>query len=199
MADLDQIVEELSKLTVMEAAELSKRLEESWGVSAAAPAAVAAAAPGAAGAAEAAVEEQTEFSVHILAAGDNRVSVIKEIRAASGLGLKEAKTLMEEAPKPVKEGVPRAEAEEILKKLEAVGAKAEIKLAAAPRQGGRDWDGLEGRPRGGDAGARRARAAEGTGGTRPWRLTRGARGSTPSGRWCGARSGACGRARRCPT
>ncbi|WCL55627.1 50S ribosomal protein L7/L12 [Gimibacter soli] len=123
MADLAKIVEELSALTVLEAAELSKLLEEKWGVSAAAPVAVAAAA----GPAAAAAEEKTEFDVILAAAGDNKINVIKEVRAITGLGLKEAKDLVEGAPKPVKEGVAKAEAEELKKKLEAAGAKVELK------------------------------------------------------------------------
>ena len=124
MADLDKIVEELSSLTVLEAAELSKMLEEKWGVSAAAPVAVAAAAP-AAGAA--AAEEKDEFDVILAEAGDKKINVIKEVRAITGLGLKEAKDLVEGAPKPVKEGCGKDEAEEIKKKLEEAGAKVELK------------------------------------------------------------------------
>ena len=124
MANLEKIVEELSALTVLEAAELAKLLEEKWGVSAAAAVAVAAA-PGAAAAAP--VEEQTEFTVILAAAGDKKIEVIKEVRAITGLGLKEAKDLVEAAPKPVKEGANKAEAEEIKKKLEAAGAKVELK------------------------------------------------------------------------
>jgi len=123
MANLEQIVEDLSALTVMQAAELSKMLEEKWGVSAAAPVAMAAA-PGAA--AEAA-EEKTEFDVILTAAGDQKINVIKEVRAITALGLKEAKDLVEGAPKAVKEGVSKAEAEEIKKKLEAAGASVDIK------------------------------------------------------------------------
>ena len=123
MADLAKIVEDLSKLTVLEAAELSKMLEEKWGVSAAAPAAAAAAA----GPAAAAVEEKTEFTVVLAAAGDKKIEVIKEVRAITGLGLKEAKDLVEGAPKPVKEGVNKKDAEDMKKKLEAVGAKVELK------------------------------------------------------------------------
>jgi len=126
MADLAKIVEDLSALTVLEAAELSKMLEEKWGVSAAAPVAVAAAAGGA-GAAAAPVEEKTEFDVILAAAGEKKIEVIKEVRAITGLGLKEAKDLVEGAPKPVKEAVAKAEAEDIKKKLEAVGAKVEVK------------------------------------------------------------------------
>ena len=126
MADLAKIVEDLSNLTVLEAAELSKLLEEKWGVSAAAPVAVAAA--GAAGGGEAAVaEEKDEFDVVLTAAGDKKINVIKEVRAITGLGLKEAKDLVEGAPKPVKEGVAKAEAEEIKKKLEEAGASVELK------------------------------------------------------------------------
>ena len=123
MADLAKIVEDLSKLTVLEAAELSKMLEEKWGVSAAAPVAVAAAG----GAAAAPVEEKTEFTVVLLAAGDKKIEVIKEVRAITGLGLKEAKDLVEGAPKPVKEGINKKDADDIKKKLEAVGAKVELK------------------------------------------------------------------------
>ena len=123
MADLAKIVDELSALTVLEAAELSKMLEEKWGVSAAAPVAAAAAA----GPAAAAVEEKTEFTVVLAAAGDKKIEVIKEVRAITGLGLKEAKDLVEAAPKPVKEGVNKKDAEDMKKKLEAVGAKVELK------------------------------------------------------------------------
>ncbi|MBL8569489.1 MAG: 50S ribosomal protein L7/L12 [Phreatobacter sp.] len=125
MADLAKIVDELSSLTVLEAAELAKMLEEKWGVSAAAAVAVAAA-PGAGGAA-AAVEEQTEFTVVLAAAGDKKIEVIKEVRAITGLGLKEAKDLVEGAPKPVKEAVSKDEAEKLKKQLEAAGAKVELK------------------------------------------------------------------------
>lgn len=121
MADLAKIVDELSALTVLEAADLSKMLEEKWGVSAAA--AVAVAAPGAA----AAEEEKDEFDVVLLAAGENKINVIKEIRTITSLGLKEAKDLVDGAPKVVKEAAPKAEAEEIKKKLEAAGAKVELK------------------------------------------------------------------------
>lgn len=124
MADLEKLVEELSTLTVMEAAELSKLLEEKWGVSAAAPVAVAAAAPGAAAAAE---EEKTEFDVVLASAGDKKINVIKEVRAITGLGLKEAKELVESAPKAVKEAVSKDEAEELKKKLEEAGASVELK------------------------------------------------------------------------
>ncbi len=126
MADLEKLVEELSSLTVMEAAELSKLLEEKWGVSAAAPVAVAAVAGGA-GDAGAAAEEQTEFDVVLASAGDKKINVIKEVRAITGLGLKEAKELVESAPKPVKEGVSKDEAEELKKKLEEAGASVELK------------------------------------------------------------------------
>jgi|SRR5688572_14632666 large subunit ribosomal protein L7/L12 len=125
MANLAKIVDELSSLTVIEAAELSKLLEEKWGVSAAAPVAVAAAGGGAAAAAPA--EEQTEFTVVLAAHGEKKIEVIKEVRAITGLGLKEAKDLVEGAPKPVKEGVNKADAEAMKKKLEAVGAKVELK------------------------------------------------------------------------
>jgi large subunit ribosomal protein L7/L12 len=126
MADLQKLVDELSKLTVLEAAELSKKLEEAWGVSAAAPVAVAAAGGGAAaGAAPAA--EQTEFTVILAEAGEKKINVIKEVRAITGLGLKEAKDLVEAAPKPVKEGASKAEAADIKKKLEDAGAKVELK------------------------------------------------------------------------
>jgi len=124
MADLAKIVDDLSALTVLEASELSKMLEEKWGVSAAAPAA-AAAAPAAAAAAPA--EEKTEFDVVLAAFGDNKINVIKEVRAITGLGLGEAKALVEGAPKTVKEGVNKAEADDIKKKLEAAGAKVELK------------------------------------------------------------------------
>ncbi len=123
MADLNKIIDELSALTVLEAAELAKMLEEKWGVSAAAPVAVAAA--GAAGGA--AAEEKTEFNVVLADAGANKIAVIKEVRTITGLGLKEAKDLVEGAPQTVKEGVAKAEAEEMKKKLEATGAKVELK------------------------------------------------------------------------
>ena len=123
MADLGKIVEELSSLTVLEAAELSKLLEEHWGVSAAAPVAVAAAAGGAAEAAE----EKTDFDVVLTAAGEKKINVIKEVRAITGLGLKEAKELVEGAPKTVKEAAPKAEADELKAKLEAAGASVELK------------------------------------------------------------------------
>lgn len=124
MADLAKLVDELSALTVLEAADLAKLLEEKWGVSAAA--AVAVAGP-AAGPAAAAAEEQTEFTVVLAAAGDKKIEVIKEVRAITGLGLKEAKDLVEAAPKPVKESVGKDEAEKLKKQLEAVGAKVELK------------------------------------------------------------------------
>ena len=123
MADLSKIVEDLSSLTVLEAAELSKMLEEKWGVSAAAPVAAAAAA----GPAAAAVEEKTEFTVMLTAAGEKKIEVIKEVRAITGLGLKEAKDLVEAAPKAVKEGVNKKDADDMKKKLEAAGAKVELK------------------------------------------------------------------------
>ena len=125
MANLEQLVEDLSALTVMEAAELSKLLEDKWGVSAAAPVAVAAA-PGAAAGGDAA-EEKTEFDVILAGAGDKKINVIKEVRGITGLGLKEAKDLVEGAPKAVKEGVSKEEAEEIKGKLEAAGASVEVK------------------------------------------------------------------------
>ncbi|MBN8608637.1 MAG: 50S ribosomal protein L7/L12 [Caulobacterales bacterium] len=124
MADLNKIVEDLSALTVLEAAELSKLLEEKWGVSAAAPVAVAAvggAAPAAA------AEEKTEFTVQLTSAGDKKIEVIKEVRAITGLGLKEAKDLVEGAPKPVKEGVNKADAEKFKAQLEKAGAKVDLK------------------------------------------------------------------------
>ena len=121
MADLNKIIDELSKLTVVEAAELSKQLEEKWGVTAAAPAA---AAP-AAGAAPA--EEKSDFTIFLSSAGDKKINVIKEVRSITALGLKEAKDLVEGAPKEVKKGVPKKDAEEAKKKLEAAGAKVELK------------------------------------------------------------------------
>ena len=124
MPDLNKIVEELSKLTVVEAAELSKTLEEKWGVSAAAP--VAAAAPAAA-AGGAAAEEKNDFIVNLVSSGDNKIGVIKEVRAFTGLGLKEAKDLGEGAPKQLKAGVSKKDADDVKKKLEAVGAKVELK------------------------------------------------------------------------
>ena len=125
MADLSKIVDDLSKLTVLEAAELSKLLEEKWGVSAAAPVAVAAG--GGAAAAAAPVEEKTEFDVVLADAGAQKINVIKEVRAITGLGLKEAKDLVEAAPKPVKEGVSKADADKFKAQLEAAGAKVELK------------------------------------------------------------------------
>ncbi|MHB0954073.1 MAG: 50S ribosomal protein L7/L12 [Allorhizobium sp.] len=125
MADLAKIVDDLSALTVLEAAELSKMLEEKWGVSAAAPVAVAAAAGG--GAAAAVEEEKTEFDVILTDAGANKINVIKEVRGITGLGLKEAKDLVEGAPKAVKEGVSKAEAADLKKKLEEAGAKVDVK------------------------------------------------------------------------
>ena len=122
MADLNKIIDELSTLTVVEAAELSKQLEEKWGVTAAAPAA---AAP--AGGAAAPTEEKSEFSLFLAATGDKKINVIKEVRAITGLGLKEAKDLVEAAPKEIKAGVAKKEAEEFKKKLEAAGAKVELK------------------------------------------------------------------------
>lgn len=124
MANLDQLVDDLSTLTVLEAAELSKLLEEKWGVSAAAPVAVAAAG---APAGEAAAEEKDEFDVILAAFGDKKINVIKEVRAITGLGLKDAKDLVEAAPKAVKEGIPKGEAEEVKKKLEDAGATVELK------------------------------------------------------------------------
>jgi large subunit ribosomal protein L7/L12 len=125
MADLAKLVDDLSSLTVLEAAELAKMLEEKWGVSAAAAVAVAAGPAG--GAAAAPVEEQTEFTVVLAATGDKKIEVIKEVRAITGLGLKEAKDLVEGAPKPVKESVSKDEAEKIKATLEKVGAKVELK------------------------------------------------------------------------
>ena len=122
MADLNKIVEELSTLTVVEAAELSKQLEEKWGVTAAAPVAVAAA-----GSAAPAGEEKSEFTVFLSAAGDKKINVIKEVRSITGLGLKEAKDLVEAAPKEIKTGVAKKDADEMKKKLEAAGAKVELK------------------------------------------------------------------------
>ena len=124
MADLNKIVDDLSSLTVLEAAELSKLLEDKWGVSAAAPVAVAA--PGAA-AGETAADEKTDFDVVLAEAGSNKIAVIKEVRTITALGLKEAKDLVEGAPKPLKQGVAKAEAEEMKKALEAAGAKVELK------------------------------------------------------------------------
>jgi large subunit ribosomal protein L7/L12 len=124
MADLDKLVDELSKLTVIEAAELAKKLEETWGVSAAAPVAVAVAAGGEAAEAEA---EKTEFDVVLASFGEKKINVIKEVRAMTGLGLKEAKDLVESAPKAIKEGVSKDEAETLKKKLEEAGATVELK------------------------------------------------------------------------
>ena len=126
MADLNEIVDTLSSLTVMEAAELAKLLEEKWGVSAAAPVAVAAAAGPAAGG-EAAAEAKTEFDVILTSFGDKKIQVIKEIRGITGLGLKEAKELVEGVPKPVKEGIPKEEADEIQKKIEEAGGQVDVK------------------------------------------------------------------------
>jgi large subunit ribosomal protein L7/L12 len=125
MADLNKIVDDLSSLTVLEAAELSKMLEEKWGVSAAAPVAVAAAP--AAGGNEAAAEEKTEFDIELSESGSNKIAVIKEVRTITGLGLKEAKDLVEGAPKPLKQGVKKEEADEMKKALEAAGAKVTLK------------------------------------------------------------------------
>ena len=125
MADLNKIVEDLSSLSVLEAAELSKLLEEKWGVSAAAPVAVAAAQGS--GGNEASAEEKTDFDVVLAEAGSNKIAVIKEVRTITALGLKEAKDLVEGAPKPLKQGVAKAEAEEMKKALEAAGAKVELK------------------------------------------------------------------------
>jgi large subunit ribosomal protein L7/L12 len=127
MADLQKLVDELSALTVLEAAELSKLLEEKWGVSAAAPVAVAAAAPAAGAAAATPAEEQTEFTVILAKAGDKKINVIKEVRTITGLGLKEAKDLVEAAPKPLKEGVSKDEVAKIKKMLEEAGATVEVK------------------------------------------------------------------------
>ena len=125
MADLNKIVEDLSSLTVLEAAELSKLLEDKWGVTAAAPVAVAAAP--AAGGGEAAAEEKTEFDIELSESGSNKIAVIKEVRTITGLGLKEAKDLVEGAPKPLKQGVKKEEAEEMKKSLETAGAKVTLK------------------------------------------------------------------------
>jgi large subunit ribosomal protein L7/L12 len=127
MADLQKLVDELSSLTVLEAAELSKLLEDKWGVSAAAPVAVAAAAPAAGAVAAAPAEEQTEFTVILAKTGDKKINVIKEVRTITGLGLKEAKDLVEAAPKPVKEGVGKDEVAKIRKMLEDAGASVEVK------------------------------------------------------------------------
>ena len=126
MANLEKIAEDLSSLTILEASELTKILEEKWGVSAAAPVAAAAPAAGA-GASDTPAEEKTEFEIHLAAAGDKKINVIKEVRAITGLGLKEAKDLVEAAPKEVKGGVAKKDAEEFKKKLEAAGAKVELK------------------------------------------------------------------------
>ena len=125
MADLNKIVDDLSSLTVLEAAELSKMLEEKWGVSAAAPVAVAAAPT--AGGGEATAEEKTEFDIELSESGSNKIAVIKEVRTITGLGLKEAKDLVEGAPKPLKQGVKKEDAEEMKKALEAAGAKVTLK------------------------------------------------------------------------
>ena len=122
MSDLNKIIDVLSKLTVVEAADLSKKLEEKWGVSAAVPVAAAVA-----GVVEEPKETKTDFVIFLVAAGDKKINVIKEVRAITGLGLKEAKDLVEAAPKEVKKGVPKKEAEEVKKKLEAAGAKVELK------------------------------------------------------------------------
>jgi len=127
MANLEKIAEELSSLTVLEAADLAKLLEEKWGVSAAAPVAVAAAVPGGAAGGGEAAEEKTEFDVVLAAFGEKKINVIKEVRAMTGLGLKEAKDLVESAPKAIKEGVTKDEAEELKKTLEGVGATVELK------------------------------------------------------------------------
>ena len=127
MADLAKLVDELSSLTVLEAADLAKMLEEKWGVSAAAAVAVAAGPAAGAGAGAAAAEEQTEFTVVLASAGDKKIEVIKEVRAITGLGLKEAKDLVEGAPKPVKEAVSKGEAADLKKKLEEAGAKVDVK------------------------------------------------------------------------
>src|SRR5271169_3042247 len=127
MSKLEKLVDDLSALTVLEAAELAKLLEEKWGVSGAAPVAVAAAGGGGAAAAAAPAEEQTEFNVILTVAGEKKINVIKEVRAITGLGLKEAKDLVEAAPKPVKEGVSKDEAAKIKKQLEEAGAKVEVK------------------------------------------------------------------------
>ena len=129
MADLDKLVEELSKLTVLEAAELTKKLEDKWGVSAAAPVAMAMAPAGGAGAAAEAAEEKTEFTVVIKDLGPKKIDVIKAIRQITNLGLKEAKELVEAVPKPIKEGVSKAEAEEVSKKMKEAGGTVEVKPA----------------------------------------------------------------------
>jgi large subunit ribosomal protein L7/L12 len=127
MSKLEKIVEDLSSLTVLEAADLAKLLEEKWGVSAAAPVAVMAGGGGGGAAPAAAAEEQTEFTIVLAAAGDKKIEVIKEVRAITGLGLKEAKDLVEAAPKPVKEGVSKADAQKFKEQLEKAGAKVELK------------------------------------------------------------------------
>jgi len=127
MANLDKLVDDLSALTVIEAAELSKKLEEKWGVSAAAPVAIAAAGPGGGAAAATPAAEKTEFTVVLAAAGEKKINVIKEVRAITGLGLKEAKDLVESAPKPVKEAVTKDEAAKFKKQLEEAGATVEVK------------------------------------------------------------------------
>ena len=127
MSNVESILESIEKLTLLEAAELVKAMEEKFGVSAAAPVAVAAAAPAAAGAGEAAADEATEVSVILAAAGANKIAVLKEVRAITGLGLKEAKDLVDGAPKPIKEGIKKEDAEAIKKQLEAAGATVEIK------------------------------------------------------------------------
>ena len=127
MANLETLVDQLSSLTVLEASQLARLLEEKWGVSAAAPVAMAAAAPAAAAAAPEPVEEKTEFDVILTVVGDKKINVIKEVRAVTSLGLKEAKDLVEAAPRPIKEGIKKEEAEQIKKKLEEAGATVEIK------------------------------------------------------------------------
>ena len=127
MADLKKIVEDLSSLSVIEASELSKLLEDKWGVSAAVPVAVAAPSPSGEGDSAAAAEEKTDFEVVLAETGSNKIAVIKEVRTITGLGLKEAKDLVEGAPKPLKSGIAKAEAEEMKKTLEAAGAKVELK------------------------------------------------------------------------
>jgi large subunit ribosomal protein L7/L12 len=127
MSKLEKIVEDLSSLTVLEAADLAKLLEEKWGVSAAAPVAMAMPGGGGGGAPAAAAEEQTEFTVVLASAGDKKIEVIKEVRAITGLGLKEAKDLVEAAPKPVKEGVAKADAQKFKEQLEKAGAKVDLK------------------------------------------------------------------------
>ncbi len=127
MADLDTLVDELSKLTVLEAAELAKKLEETWGVSAAAPVMIAAGAAAGAGEAAEAAAEKDSFDVILAAFGEKKINVIKEVRAITGLGLKEAKELVEGAPRPIKEGIEKDEAEEIKKKIEEAGGQADVK------------------------------------------------------------------------